>query len=597
MADYKFQMKNNANTHRVFVLIFFAVLASRLFFLQVIKHEQFRTISDKNRLRTHTLLAPRGLITDRNGNVLAENRPSYSIYLFDHDKSKLESTLNRICSLIPCKAESLINPVLDDLKSGMSIEGFRLFRDLRFSEVCVLKEHLPQLPGIGIEAEPVRYYRYPYSTSHLLGNMGEIGRNEWAELRKQGYAYRSLKGVSGIEFCCENRLRGKNGISFVEVDACGHRIGDFEGREAVDPVPGSSINLTIDIRLQVHAQRLLEGWEGAVVAVEPETGDVLALVSSPSYNGNLFSGGGITNKEWETLTLDPAQRLFNRGISSRYPPGSTYKLIVGLHALEEGWVQPTSNHISCTGKLRLGKRTFKCWKLTGHGPVDFFDAFERSCDVYYYNLGLRFDLDNLAEFSRYFCLGEKTGIELPGENGGLIPDIRWYDRKFGENNLTRGYFLNLSIGQGELLVTPLQMAAAFGTVANGGIYCPPRVIRKNESRAFDKVSLFERPSPVHLPITESNLDLMMECMRLVVESPGGTGHLAAVDGIVVGGKTGTAQNETELEHAWFVGVAPLGNPKISIAVIVEQAGHGGEVAAPIAGELIRRYLDQNIQDI
>lgn len=590
-------MRNSAYALRAFMVLFVTVLVSRLFFLQVVKHEQFSTISDKNRLRTHTLLAPRGLITDRDGNVLAENRPSYSIYLFGHDRSEMQATIEKICALIPCGTEAVNSPVQIDLKKSKSIEGIRLLRDLRFSEICILREHFAQLSGIEIEAEPVRYYRYPNSTSHLLGNMGEIKQNEWEELRKQGYAYRSLKGVSGIEKSCEKHLRGENGISFVEVDASGRRVGDFEGREAVDPIPGSSISLTIDIELQVLAQRLLEGWEGAVVAVEPETGDVLALVSSPSYNGNLFSGGGITKKEWESLTRDSAQPLFNRAISSMYPPGSIFKLIVGLHALEEGWVQPASKHITCVGGMRLGKRTFKCWKQAGHGPVDFFDAFTQSCDVYYYNLGLHFDLDKLGEFAKYFCLGRKTGIELPGEHSGLIPDMEWYNRKFGENNLTKGYFLNLSIGQGEILVTPLQMAAAFGAVAAGKYYCPPRVIKEIEQRNFQPDNLFSKPTSVRLPFTSRNIRLMKECMRLVVEDPMGTGHLAAVDGITVGGKTGTAQNETDREHAWFVGVAPLENPKISIAIIVEQAGHGGEVAAPIAGELMRQYLDKDLQNI
>lgn len=596
------QEKKSSDIHaialRLAIVVLMSVITARLFFLQVLESERYMTISEKNRLRTHTLLAPRGLIMDRRGEVLAENRPSYSLYVYERDLDDAMALLDTLALFIPFDVDETalhLNREMTEGKRGF--KPVRLFRDMRFSDVCVVEENRSRLPGIEIEAEPVRYYRYPYVSEHAVGHMGEISPDEWPELKNMGYAYRSLKGVSGIEKAYEEYLRGRNGISFVEVNARGHRIGDFEGRETVDPVPGHSVMLNLDIRLQSLALELMDERPGAVAAIDPQTGDILTLVSSPSYDGNLFSGGGISTDDWKALSTDPEKPLFNRAISSRYPPGSVYKIVTSLLALETGLADGSTTFTPCVGGYRFGSRIFKCWKLSGHGVVDFFDAFKVSCDVYFYNIGLRFDLDKFADFSEKIGMGKRTGIELEGESEGFIPDIDWYDRTYGKGKWTKGLFLNLAIGQGEILVTPLQIAMLYGSIAGDGILMAPRITKKITNPNFRSEFETTKPRPLKLDIDDKHIAMMKECMRRVVEDENGTGKKTAVEHVSVGGKTGTAQNSSGNEHAWFVGVAPLENPRISVAVIVENAGHGGEVAAPIAGRIIGYYLNETAENI
>ncbi len=580
-----------------FVAVFiFALLCLRLWYLQVVGGTHYRTLSENNRIRTQKITAPRGLILDVKGHVLAGNRPSFDICLVPQDASHPEAVLERLAGLLDADSSRLKKKVLRS-KGRPPFEPIRLITDAARGAVGLVLTHRLDLPGVVVETIPVRHYPRETLACHLLGRLGEIGSLELGRPDFSHYEMGAFIGKNGVEQTMELLLKGTDGGYQSEVDAAGYKI-NIMGR--VDPVPARSIVLTIVADLQREAEEALGGRPGVVVAMDPRNGRVLAMASGPAFNPNLFSRG-ISSHDWGALINSPDHPLMNRCIQSTYPPGSTYKLITAVAALEEGLVTPDTS-FSCRGSFRCGNRAFRCWKKSGHGNVNLTKGLVESCDVYFYNLGSLLGPDLLAKYSRGFGFGAPTGIILSNDKPGLIPTSGWYREKYGIP-WQPGESLSIAIGQGANQVTPLQLLLAYSAIANGGILYSPLCIDKIISAEGRTVKQFPPIAKGRLPLSQKNLELLRECLWGVVNSPSGTGQLARLARVDVAGKTGTAQvaalkgegvsrsKHRFSDHAWFAAFAPKEGARIAVVVLVEHGGHGGSAAAPIARRVLSRFFD------
>ncbi len=587
---------------RIVLAFLFAVLLSRLGYLQILQHGLYSKVADQNRIRALVRPAPRGIIRDREGRIVAENRAIYSI------EATLGITSNRADSLADLIAASagrdreflrhrLQEAVVEDpIRIGRRLaRPVRIVGDARLPLVALAEEHATELPEIDVRIKAKRYYRYGSVAGHAIGYLGEIRKDElhlpWAVGR---YGPGELVGRTGAERRYEMLLRGRDGVRVVEVDSHGREVRLLPNEEHRDPLPGMDVFLTLDLDLQLLADSLMADRAGAIVALNPQDGAVLALVSKPDYDLNLFGRGEISSSDWATIRDDPKTPMLHRAIAGLYPPASTWKLAMSALAFESGVIdRSTEFPAACTGGYQFGRRFFRCWSWGGHGLTDPLEAFERSCDVFYYQLVQRFQLDPLMEGARGLGFGSKTGIDIPGEKSGELPSTEWYDERFGPKGWSRGVLLNLSIGQGEILATPLQVASFFGAVAAGGELVRPHLLERAASADDRSVEKVPALSVRRLRLGRETLSLLEEALVRVVEGNKGTGKKAAVPGIKVGGKTGTAENPHGETHAWFVGVAPVGSPEIVAACIVEGGGHGGATAAPMVGRLLRRYFEKS----
>ncbi|UCD35095.1 MAG: penicillin-binding protein 2, partial [Nitrospiraceae bacterium] len=473
-------------------------------------------------------------------------------------------------------------------KAAKPFEPVTLKEDVTFEEVAKVEARLLDFPGLQIEVVGGREYLYGHSASHVLGYIGSMSARQMAEPKYSDIPPESIIGQYGIEKVYDEVLRGISGKKVIEVDAIGRIVKVVRIQR---PINGRNIRLTINIDLQVEAEESLRGKAGAVVALKADTGEVLALASSPTFDPNLFVRG-IRQEEWRKLINDPGKPLLNRAIQSQFPPGSTFKIITAIAALEQGIVSDHSDFY-CNGSLYFG-RVFRCWKAAGHGAVQLHKAIVESCDVYFYEVGKELNIDVLAQYAFGYGLGRPTGIGLEGEVSGLIPTSGWKSRTRKEGWYT-GETLNTVIGQGYVSATPIQMARAIATVTNGGRLYEPTIVMESG----------QGPKTVgQVKIHPENLRLIREALAGVVREKKGTGHLAESEVVSIGGKTGTSQvisgvtREEDLphrfrDHAWFVAVAPVERPEIAVAVFVEHGGHGSSAAAPIAKRVIEAYYDKD----
>ena len=551
-----------------------------------------RELSEENRIRVEVLTAPRGEIRDRKGRLLADCVPSFTVTLdpfdkvYTRDPARLDSTLQALAPILGVDAASLRDKIRKERK--VSFLPIRLRRNVEKRSVAFVSEHLDRLPGVQVESEPLRRYPLGLMASHLLGYVGEISDKELLDPVYSNYLSGDLIGRMGIERGYEKLLRGVDGKRFVEVNALG-RKGEFLGeKHPILPTRGTDLTLTIDLDVQRAAEEAFEpGARGAVVALDPRNGDVLALASKPNYDPNEFSMG-ITQERWSELSSGGNYPLFNRAIQAAYPPGSTIKPFTALAGLENGVMTPgTFFAQSCTGEFRFGTRLFGCWKHEGHGSLSMHNAIVRSCDVYFYQLGIRIGLERLSAFMSKLTLSDKTGIDLPQERRGLYPDPAWYDKRFGAGRWSRGIILNLAIGQGEVILTPVKLAQIAAFIANGGTLWKPHLIRSVGSTAAaasgDSIGQY-------VALDARSLAAVRSAMASVVSDPQGTGGQARLDSISVAGKTGTAQNPHGKDHALFICFAPVDAPRIAVAVLVENAGHGSTAAAPIARKVLQSFF-------
>jgi len=573
----------------------FALVVLRLFVLQVLEGGRYRELSEENRIRVEVLTAPRGEIKDRKGRMLADCVPSFTVTVDPFDKAytrspaRLDATLAVLGPILAADVDALREKIRRERK--VSFLPIRLKRNVDIKSVAFIAEHRDQLPGVVVESEPLRRYPLGLMASHLLGYVGEISDKELTDPLYADYLSGDLMGRMGIERRYETLLRGQDGKRFVEVNALGRKAQLLGGKHPILPQRGTDLELTIDLDLQRAAENAFEaGARGAVVAIDPRNGEVLVLASKPNYDPNEFSTG-ITRERWNEMSGGGNYPLFNRAIQAAYPPGSTLKPLTALAGLEMGAIT-TGTHFAqpCTGAFRFGTRLFGCWKHEGHGSLAVHDALVRSCDVYFYQLGLRLGLERLAEFMSALRLSEKTGIDLPQERRGLFPDLGWYDRRFGAGRWSRGIVLNLAIGQGEVSLTPVKLAQLAAFLANGGTLLKPHLILSIGSGTSREEATEDDSLRQAVALSAGNLDVVREAMAAVVSDPNGTGGQARIDSIAVAGKTGTAQNPHGKDHALFICFAPAEAPRIAIAVLVENAGHGSTAAAPIARKVLEAYF-------
>ncbi len=566
----------------VVVLLVFFLFFGRLYQLQLIYKDEYGRRSEENIVRVISTEPVRGYMYDRTGTRVVDNRPAFTVTImpFEFDRGTAPS-LARLLSLD-------LEVLLERLEKGKMYSRFtpvKIKRDIDFQSLSALAEQRDRFPGVGYQSESKRFYPTRARATHILGYTKEISEQQLQLLGKE-YAQGDVVGSTGLEAQYEKALRGAKGHQFSIVNAYGQVLGSFEeGNLDVLPKEGKDLILTMDFALQAVAESLMADQRGALVALDPRDGGILALVSMPDYDLSLFSGvtpPGV----WRRLHSDTAAPLFNRATMTRYPPGSTFKMVLALAALDNHIVSP-SWRVNCTGVFYVGRKPFA--DLHVHGSVNMVEAIQKSCNVYFYELMMRTGLDNWHRSGRAFGFGQRTGIDLYEENTGLLPSTAYMNQRYGEKGWTRGYLPSLAIGQGELGVTPLQMAYYAMAIANRGVTHQPHAVQAIIDRAMsreDRLSYETRSMDIRPELWEP----IREGMRRVVEEPGGTGGLARIAGIPSGGKTGTAQNPHGPDHAWFVGFAPLEEPEIAIAVLVENAGFGGTRAAPIAGACMERYL-------
>jgi penicillin-binding protein 2 len=566
----------------IIIIVVFAFLFLRLYQLQLLYHAEFGKKSDENSVRTIVKEPVRGYIFDRNGNLVVDVGPAYSITVIpaSFDTNSL-SLLSSLLQMDPSVVQERVN-------RGRVYSRFspvRVKRDVDFKTLAAVEENIYKLPGIAYEIESKRSYPLQLRAPHLLGYCKEITD---AQLAKVGNAYQQgdIIGSSGLEASYETFLRGEKGFEFLSVNSKGQLLGPLEGgHRDIPSKEGFDLNLSIDCGLQMLAESLMTNYRGALVAIDPNDGGVLAMVSKPDFDPSVFSG--VTSLEvWNKLNNDPEKSLFNRATMTRYPPGSTFKMVVAAAALEEGIIDE-HYRITCGGAFRFGNKVFKDMHV--HGSVNVVEAIQRSCDVFFYQLVLKIGLDKLHEYSNRFGFGQLTNFDIGEETSGLIPSAEYYNRVYGKGKWTQGYIVSLGIGQGEVGVSPLQMARYAAALANGGTLLQPHAVYSIRNKRTNNMDLIDHKE-TSVGLDSSVMNLIREGMRRVVEAPGGTGGAARIRGIMSGGKTGTAQNPHGKDHAWYIGFAPFDHPKIAIAVLLENAGMGGAIAAPIAGKVMQRYI-------
>ncbi len=550
------------------LLLLFLVLEGRLWSLQAIQGPHYLRLSEQNRLRDYVVPAPRGVIYDRRGQPLVTNRAAFTVSVLPMEVKDPQRLADALAPVLGLDRREILARL--DAGRRRPFEPIALRRDASKVVVMTIEEHRLDLPGVIVQAEPVRDHLHGDMAAHALGYLGEITEDELKS--RSGYRAGDLIGKAGVERTYDSVLRGKNGRLRVEVDAAG-RPGRVLSREAAQP--GQSLVLHIDAGLQAVAESALGARTGAVVALDPRNGEILVLVSHPAFDPNQFSGG-ISPANWQRLTGDRGLPLINRAAEGAYEPGSVFKIVTGIAALSEGVARREST-IHCPGFLRLGAWTFR--DLAAHGTVNFIRGTAVSCNVMFWTLGRALGEERLPRYALALGLGQPTGIDLPAEAAGLIPTVEWKARVRKEPWYP-GDTLNMSIGQGPVVVTPLQIARAVGALATGGTLVRPRLARRILSPEGAEVSTIAPEIVGRVPLPPDAVQTLREGMRAVVD--GGTGRGAAVRGLAMAGKTGSAENPRGIPHAWFVGYAPADNPALVVVVFVEHGWRGGATAAPIA---------------
>ncbi|OPL16927.1 MAG: hypothetical protein AVO38_07050 [delta proteobacterium ML8_D] len=595
------RLDQEANKKRcdVAILIMFLCLVTfcaRLWHLQVVQGEHFRKKSEQNRIRSVRLQPPRGKILDRTGRLLAGVKPCFNICLIEEDITDMEALLANLSPLLG-ETEADIRIRLGAEQKGPKYMPIVIKRGAEWEILSRIESRLFNLPGVFIEVTPAREYPHGSIAPHLLGYLGEVSREDILKKRYSSARSGDLVGKYGIEKKFENDLTGIKGQRRLEVDAEGRLIRVIDEKP---PVPGKDLYLSIDLELQKASEAAMKGHVGALVAMDPQTGRILALVSTPAFDLEAFASG-IDHKEWQELN-DPVKRpLQNKALQDRYAPASTFKIVIEAAALQERIVTQNT-FFECMGRFTLGNSVFRCWSWRGHGQTNLYKALVESCDIYFYQVGLKLGITKIIDYARDFGLGSRTGIDLPNENPGFVATPDWKLRKYNEP-WQEGETLITAIGQGYTLVTPLQMACLISAVANGGTLYRPVYLEKLTGPDGHIFKSFESDPKNKLPISESNLRLIKKALVGVVNDEKGTGNKCKLDNVIVAGKTGTAQvigqdkrhQDEELDwrhrdHAWFIAYAPADRPELAVAVLCEHAGHGGSIAAPIAKKVFETWL-------
>jgi penicillin-binding protein 2 len=580
--DEPFGSPERRRTLTVIVLLISALLMLRLYQLQLLFHVELDKKSEENSVRALTKDPVRGYMYDRYGKLFVDVGPSYSVTLIPAEFEKQSTGL--LSSILQIEPRALE----DRIARARAYSPFlptRIKRDVDMKTLAAIEEYLPVLAGVSYQVESKRVYPTTARASHLLGYRREISDAQLATASDY-YHPGDLVGVAGLEARYDSSLRGQRGIDYVSVNSKGQIIGSFEdgGRDKVAK-EGFDLLLDIDGGLQAFAESLMTNYSGALVAMDPGDGGILAFVSKPDYDPSIMSG--VTPADlWSELQSNSEKPLFNRASLTRYPPGSTYKMVLAAAALQEGIIDE-NYRIHCSGGFRFGNRVFK--DLHVHGSVNVVEAIQKSCNVFFYQLMLKVGFDKWNEYGQRFGFGQATNTDTGEETTGLLPSTEYYDSRYGKGKWTQGFLISLAIGQGELGVSPLQMARYTAALANGGIVYRPHAVESIRNKETNKVDPVRRDSTL-VGLSPRVMGLLREGMQRVVQSPGGTGGMARIQGVLSAGKTGTAENPHGKDHAWYIGFAPFDNPKIAVVVMLENSGFGGAKAAPIAGLVMEKYL-------
>lgn len=586
----------------IVAVVFFILLMSligRLYFLQVYQGEKYKTLADENRISTRVLVPPRGSIYDRNGVVLATNGQNFQALIIAEQTPDLDKTLNNFKKIIPLSSEEE-GIIREKIKYSRKFVPIKLQDNLTWDDVAALLLNAPDLPGVFISEGLNRTYPLGEYTAHFLGYVGAVSEQDAKDnplLMVPGFKI----GKAGLEKQFENTLRGQGGNIKLEVNAYGRIMKEIERNNGIE---GQSLHLTIDSRLQKFAQDAFGDNSGAAVVLDVHSGEILAFVSVPSFDPNLFTKG-ISHKDWNALLNNERNPLTNKAIAGQYSPGSTFKIVVALAALEAGVIDENTT-FNCTGAMKLGNHLFHCWKHYGHGKQNVVEALKNSCDIFFYEVALQLGIEKIADMAHRLGMGQPTGITLDNEKSGLIPDEAWKMARYGEK-WQQGESVIAGIGQGYVLATPLQLVTMLSRVVNGGYAVSP---------TFIKLDLQDKGEIKKLKISRHNIDIVKEGMFEVVNAPRGTASGAKfdIDGMKMGGKTGTTQvrrismeerrqgiiKDEDLpwrlrNHALFVGYAPHDKPKYAVAVVVEHGSSGSGVAAPIASKILQEAIKLNIE--
>jgi penicillin-binding protein 2 len=560
------------------VVLMLVILLTGFFRIQVTGRDKYYEISLDNSVRPLTQYPVRGTIRDAEGRILVDNRPSFFVAVIPRQLTKSTiDTLARIISEDP-------KYIREKIAGRRTFRPVFIKKDLKYPVIAELEERKLDLPGVLVDVESKRYYPDGVNSPHIFGYVGEVDKAE--AQRNRELEAGELIGKKGLEKEYDTNLRGTKGVYFTRVDAEGRDLGIISADRNIESITGMDLYLTIDYSFQQFAESLMVGKRGSIVALDTRNGRIIGFVSKPDYDPRLLSGR-ISSDVWAKLQGDTAHPLYSRTIQSVYPPGSTYKLIAAIAALQEGIITPRWTAY-CPGYFRLGRKIIHCWNSKGHGKINIEQAIKGSCNVFFYQLGLKIGIDVWSKYSKMFLFGQKTDIDLPNESRGLVPTYDYYVKAYGENGWTKGNLANLAIGQGELLTTPLQMAQFAMILANKGVVHRPHIANYLYNNADGTRHFFPTQTDYIRGISDEVYDLVRGAMRQVVA--GGTGWRGGVWGIEVAGKTGTSQNPHGESHAWFICFAPFDDPVIAMAVIVENGGGGGAVAAPIASKCMEKYF-------
>ena len=569
------QLDAKLRAARVFVWISIGVITIAYFRTQILGYGKYELQSESNRLRPITLPAPRGVIVDRHGAVIAENVPGYTVALLPAPEAVLRQRLGLIARFVHLDSAA-IERVLQRYRRA-PYQSALVLADAPFDVVSELEERRLTLPGIVIQSEPKRHYPDSGVVAHLVGIVGEVTEQDRTNRRDDPPRLGSLIGKDGLERAYDDTLRGDDGVRSIEVSALGYVVREASVAPTLYPVAGSTLRTTIDLDLQRYIARVFPpGMRGAVVALQPNTGEILALYSAPGYDPNAFVGG-VSAEYWRALNQNDAHPLVDRAIQARYPPGSTWKLALAAMALRRGVAtMRTRMPIPCRGGLQYGDRYFRCWNAEGHGTLTLEQAIAHSCDVYFYQLGLKLGLTSLLEDGNAMGFRSRTGVDLPGELTPLFPNgTEYFDRVYGPRRWSSGVTLNLAIGQGENTQTLLNMVRLYQMLASDGKSRVPYLVRPGPGPSDD------------LELTPEQLAGLRQAMINVVER--GTARRARLRRLKIAGKTGTSQNPHGPDHGWFIGFAPAERPEIVVGAVIEFARHGDAIA-PIVTRVIAHYL-------
>ena len=601
VRDDRRRLSRRIEAARVGIGAVFALLATAYWYIQISRGEYYFTLSENNRLRSVKVTAPRGYVLDRKGAILVENEPGYNLQLYRREARDLPSAIDLASNVLQLPREQVQGRVKRGLRDPEFLP-IAVAENLSIEEVAAIEARAPEHPEFAITISPRRLYKRGVSAAHALGYLSEVSPEQIAKAGETTYRVGDWVGQKGIEESYEKLLSGTHGERQVIVDSHGREIAE-EGR--IDARPGENLFLTLDLDLQQVAEDFFKDKVGSCVALDPRTGEILVLVSSPSYDPNWFTRR-VTRKEWDGLLGDPHHPLQNRAIQNQFSPGSVFKVFEAYGALAKGMVNPDEK-VFCPGYATFYGRTFKCHKKEGHGWVGLRDAIKVSCDVYFYNLGRRLGIDRIAEIAAGFGFGEPTGVDLAYEKNGNVPSEEWARTKRG----ARWYpseTISVAIGQGPVLVTPMQVARGLSGLIEGGRLPTPHLFYASQDPATGEKLRYRPEFKQGLALDADKAQIVKDGMWAVMNEPGGTAFGQHLTVVAAGGKTGTVQvvgRETSEnlpkakrieDHAWFAGFAPVNDPQIVVVVFVENGGHGSTAAAPLAHAIFEKRFGKTPEE-